>query len=143
MDNIGPDGEIEVDAFQRAMLKYRNTPDRDTKLSPAACVFGRPIRDSIPILPGRYQPHTTWRETLEAREYAQRSRHMRAGERWAEHTMCLPAVIVGDAVRIQNQTGRHPMKWDKTGNVTEVRQFDQYVAHIRTSNYLRSLRRFV
>ena len=28
---------------------------------------------------------------------------------------------------IQNQTGPHPTKWDKTGLVIEVRQFDQYV----------------
>ena len=33
-------------------------------------------------------------------------------------------------MRIQNQTGSHPNKWDRTGIVIEVRQFHQYL--IRT-----------
>ena len=112
------------------MLQYRNTPDRDTGLSPAMCVFGRPIRDFIPIPPGRYKPHATWQETLHAREEALRNRHMKMAERLAEHTKCLPPLSVGDHVRIQNQTGPHPLKWDKTGTVVEVRQFDQYVVRV-------------
>ena len=55
---------------------------------------------------------------------------MRAAERLSEHTRVLPPLAVGDTVRIQNQTGPHPTKWDKTGMVVEVRQFDQYVARV-------------
>jgi hypothetical protein len=126
-DNTGPRGEFEVDTFQRAILQYRNCPDTDTKLSPAECLFGRAIRDFIPVLPGRYHPHTTWRETLKLREEALRNRHVKAAERWSEHTKRLPPLIVGDRVRIQNQSGPHPIKWDKTGTVIEVRQYNQYV----------------
>ncbi|XP_011672452.1 uncharacterized protein LOC105442230 [Strongylocentrotus purpuratus] len=63
LDNNSPTGALDADAFQRAMIQYRNTPDRDIKLSPAMCVFGHPIRDFIPVAPGKYEPHRIWRET--------------------------------------------------------------------------------
>ena len=38
-NNTGPNGELNTDAFQRAMLQYRNSPATNTKLSPAMCIL--------------------------------------------------------------------------------------------------------
>ena len=134
LDNTGPNGNLNNDAFQRAMLHYRNTPDRDTGLSPAMSIYGRHIRDFLPVLPYKYRPHKIWRNTLNSREEALRSRHMRAQERLSEHTRRLPPLKVGDHVRIQNQMGHYPLKWDKTGIIVEVRQYGQYLVRTDGSN---------
>ena len=51
-------------------------------------------------------------------------------ERWTQHTRLLPPLSVGDHVRIQNQMGNYPTKWDKTGVIIEVRQYHQYVIRV-------------
>ena len=130
MDNTGPNGSLNTDKFQRAMLTYRNTIDPATKASPALIIFGRPIRDAIPIPLGRYCPHSTWRELLEYREKALAQRHCREHEKWSEHTHLLTPLRVGDNVYIQNLVGNHKKKWERTGVVVEVKQFHQYVVKV-------------
>lgn len=44
-------------------------------------------------------------------------------------------------MRIQNQFGNHPTKWDKTGVVVEVRQYDQYVVRMDGSGRMTLLNR--
>ena len=123
--NTGPGGTL-TDSFHKAMLTYRNNPDPETKLSPAMCVFGRPTRDLLPGNPTKYMPHRTWTDTLNLRERALSKRSIAGKARWDEHTAGLTPLKVGDAVRIQNQTGRYPTRWDKTGIVVEVLQYHQY-----------------
>ena len=67
-DNIDESGKLDKDSFHKALLSYRNTPDQFTKVSPAKSVFGRDIRDGIPMLKGSYSPHEAWKEALDARE---------------------------------------------------------------------------
>ena len=47
-DNIDADGDISNSRFLAAILQYKNTPDRDTKLSPLDLVFGRKMNGFVP-----------------------------------------------------------------------------------------------
>ena len=44
-DNIDPDGDINNSRFLVAILQYKNTPDRDMKLSPAEVVFDHRVNN--------------------------------------------------------------------------------------------------
>ena len=103
-NNTDPHGSLNTNALQCAILQYWNTPDPVTKLSPAQCVFGLPIKDFILILPGRSIPHPIWSDTLAATEEGLTNRHMKEAERWTVHTRRLPPLAVGHHVSIQNQT---------------------------------------
>lgn len=75
-NNTGAVGEIDIDKFQPAILEYRYCPDQDTKLSPAMIIFGRPVKDFIPILPEKYSPHYISTKTCENREIVPAKRHL-------------------------------------------------------------------
>ena len=92
--NVTANGNLDSDAFQRAILQYRNTPDPATRMSPAMCVFGRPVKDLIPILPGKFDLHTMWKQNLDIRERALSHKHALADRRWTEHTKSLPPMAV-------------------------------------------------
>ena len=124
--NISASGNLNTDAFQRAVLQHRNTPDPATKLSPAMCVFGRPVRDLIPVKPGKYAPHKMWKQNLELREQALSHRYALADRQWSEHTKSLPPLQPGTHVYLQNQTGNRPKHWDKMGVVVESLPYHQY-----------------
>ena len=125
MENMDNQGCIDTDAFGRAMLQYRNTPHPDTRLSPAQVIFGRAIRDFVPVLPYKYEPRQEWGFLQEDRERALAKRLYHDGSRLAFSTRPLPSLTVGDKVLVQQQTGRDRTRWDKSGEIVEVLPHDQ------------------
>ena len=128
MDNTKLDGSPEWDKIQRAIMQHRNTPDTEYGLSPSQLLFGRPIRDFLPIKPGQFSPSEVWVDCREKRELAMRKRVLRGAERWSEHTKDLPPLVPGSRVLIQNQygAGKVSKKWDKSGLVLEDLGFNKY-----------------
>ena len=73
-DNTKNDGSSDWDKISRALMQHRNTPLDGNKFSPAQLLFGRPIRDFQPILPGIFRPADVWVDRAENREPAMRHR---------------------------------------------------------------------
>lgn len=69
-ENMGPRGDLEQDGYYRAVLQHRNSPQQDTRLSPAQILFGHQLKDFIPVLPGKYRPHQEWGLIQEYRDRA-------------------------------------------------------------------------
>ncbi len=78
-DNVGPGGSVDTDKFAAALLQYRNTPDRDTLLSPAQVLYARQLRDVVPVAKERLVLRKEWILTKEARENALLKRHQVRG----------------------------------------------------------------
>lgn len=128
MENSKLDGSPDIDKITRALMQHRNTPDTEYGLSPAQLIYGRPIRDFLPIRPGEFSPAEVWIDCREKRELAMKSRIRRGTERWSEHTRDLPPLAPGSKVLIQNQYGAGKMskKWDKSGMILEDLGFNKY-----------------
>ena len=58
------------DKFFHAILQHRNTPDPDTGVSPAQVLFGRSIKDFMPIQAYKFKPQEGWSLAQEDREKA-------------------------------------------------------------------------
>ena len=144
MDNMSSDGKVNTDKFLRAMLQYRNTPQPDTRMSPAQIVFGRYLRDFIPVVNNKYEPKQEWAMIKEYRERALARRLDRDGAILERYTKKLDTVPIGHAVAVQNQKGRFPKKWDKTGVVVENMDHDKVLVRMDGSRRLTTRnRRFV
>ena len=135
-DNTGVDGSLDTDKFVRALLAHRNTPALDTGVSPAEVVFGRRIKEFLPISPGKLKLNPEWAKTLELRERALARGHVRRGLTLAEHTRQPRGLEVGETVSVQNQEGNHKLRWDKTGTVVERGHFNDYTVRVDGSGRL-------
>ena len=100
-------GKLDQAKMSRALLQLRNTPDRDTGLSPAMALLDRQLRD-FPLSQKQALMGDMWTDVLGTREEALAKRALMTHDRWSENTKPLMPLRVGDHVLIQNQTGNHP-----------------------------------
>ena len=126
----------------RALLMHRNTPDPGCKLSTSQILLGRQLRDSLLYINKEIMSFNNpeilvqWREAWMAKEDALTTRYVKTLENLSEHSRTLQPLHHGDHVMVQNQCGRFPKKWDKSGIVVETKTNDQYVVKVAGSGRL-------
>ena len=124
-DNMGPGGSLDTDSFLAALLIHRNTPSVDLKTSPSEAVFGRKLKDFLPITPGKLVMNPEWHTMLAQRETALARRHQVRGADLTEHTRQLKPLVLGTTVSLQNQRGNFPLRWEHTDTVVEIGDYNK------------------
>ena len=141
-DNVQADGRLDSVRLTRALLQYRNTPDRASGMSPAEMLLGRQLRDFLPgtsltpPLRTFSDLRRTWRDVAEWREKALCRRATADHERLAARTSDLAPLQAGQTVLVQNQTGNRPLQWDRRGVIVEVLPYRQYKVMLDGSRQL-------
>jgi hypothetical protein len=134
----------------RAIMQYRNTPMQDCRRSPAQMVFGRQLRDFLPVLLHKYELAKDWFVTQEYRERTLAKKREEDGVKWAAKTKDLQELEVATEVSIQNQSERNPNKWDKTFFFLENKPNSQVLVRVdgsrrvtlRNRKFVRPLNRY-
>ena len=123
--HVSPTGQLDNDSVTRALLQYRNAPDRDKGLSPAFLLMGRQLKDFIssrqgqpPVFSTHKDMSSTWQEIADYRVLALAKRAKK------NHKSC--SYWVKEHAMVQNQVGNQPTRWNKRGKVMEVLPHRQY-----------------
>ena len=120
LGNVNPKtGKLDNEKAVKALLAHRNTPNQQNGVSPAFALFGRPVRDHLPLKD--LHLHRDWERVADKREEAVARRPTDRPD-----SRPLQPLAIGDSVQIQNQHGIKPTKWDNTGRVTESLPNRQY-----------------
>ena len=104
-------------------------------------MFGRPLRDAFSFV-NRLKKFSnpdlrpTWRNAWREKESALRQRFHRTSEALTSHARALPPMTPGDRCYIQNQAGRFPKRWDRSGTVVENLGHDSYTIKVDGSGRL-------
>ena len=89
-----------------------------------------------------------WKKMWRDKEQALRARLGKYSDKLDTKGRNLEPLQVGDTVRVQNQCGNYPRKWDRTGIIVRVCEFDMYLVRMDGSRQLTArnrkfLRKFV
>ena len=119
-DNVDGSGSLDNDKMATTLFTYRNTPDRDTAMSPSMILFSRQMKDTVPCNPEKLQLRKKWVFTAQEREKALAKRHLSRHTDLLSKSKPLKPLVVGNTIQVQNQHGNNPNKWDFSETIVEV-----------------------
>ena len=96
-------------------------------------LFARQLRDAVPSNPDNLKLRPEWVLSSQAREKALAKRHLTRQTDLTQKSHPLKPLQVKDVVQVQNQLGNRAKKWDFSGTVVQVLDFDSYLIKDRES----------
>ena len=137
-NNLSQTGTLNTDKMTRALLQHRNTPCAITGLSPAQIVFGRVLRDFLPLQPGKFIPRKEWRQAADTRAAAYAKRIMSKTTYLSQGSRLSKPLQLGQRVMIQDQNKASPTfkQWTRTGVIVNLGHHDDYHVSIDGSRLI-------
>ena len=117
---IAPNGNIDVEGFDRGLLNLRNNPNY-TGRSPAQILFGQSHRSCVPAHSKSFLPK--WQTIYEDCDRRAAARDNAAQQEPDQHASAPPHLCVGQRVLIQDATTR---RWDKVGIIMGIGRTHDY-----------------
>lgn len=127
-------GDLDVDAFQRALLEWRNTPRSDGK-SPAQILFGRPLLSFLYAHRSSFAPE--WQSAAHAVDESPASEQ---SVHQLSYARDLKPLRIGDHVDIQDPKTK---RWSSRGVVVAVGARRDYNIKLPSGRILWRNRRFL
>lgn len=106
-----PNGNIDVEDFDRGLLELRNSPNH-TGRSPAQVLFGHNLRSCVPAHHTSFLPE--WQDRADACDRRAAAHDAVVLETYDRHARPLPELHLGQRVRVQDPGS---LRWDKVGVV--------------------------
>ena len=132
-----PNGRLDDESFQQALLEWRNTP-RSDGLSPAQRIFGHPLRSLVPAHHRSYAKE--WQNSMEECDRFNAEQKTSATDRYNERARPLEPLNIGTPVRIQDPNSK---LWDRSGIIISKGRHRDYRVKQPSGRILWRNRRFL
>jgi len=129
---------VDEDLLADGLLQIRNTPHKNSGLSPAILLFGRPLQDKIPAHKSAFK--VDWFKEMKSYDRKMAESKIRMERYYNRGKVELPPLKVSDPVVIQNNRSG---KWDRIGWIQEKYAYRRYLVRLPSGLFVERNRKFL